>query len=127
VAPLRQAIDDGATDIVSIVCQPRDLMVQKFNWKNVVALMERDMEIVTNETVNNDLDHCEEINQILKQFPGPHQNGPLKGKRNINLLDIRPDKPVELDLEDFDINQIKTAMEQGWMTAQKARENCTWM
>ena len=127
VAPLSRAINDGATDIISVVCQPRDLKKQKFNWKDVVGLMNRDMDIVTNETVNNDLDHCHEINEILKQFPEPHSDGPLKGKKHINLLDIRPEAPVELDLENFNPEQIRKALEQGWHTSQKARQNCDWI
>jgi NTE family protein len=127
VAPLSQAINDGATDIISVVCEPRDLKTMNFNSRDVIALMSRDMDIVTNETVNNDLDQCEEINQILKKYQGPHAEGPLKGKKHINLLDIRPDEPVKLDLENFNFLEIRAAMEQGWITAQKKRKKCDWL
>ena len=127
VAPLRQAIDNDATDIICIVCQPKKLQAKKIKVGNVVALMERDMDIVTNETVNNDLDHCDEINEILKHFPGQPTSGPLKDKRHINLLVIRPSEPVDLNLEDFNPKQIRRALEQGWNTSQQARNNCDWL
>ena len=127
VAPLSQAIKDGATQIICVICQPRVLSPRQSGWKNAVELMERDMDIVTNETVNNDVDQCQEINELLKQFPQLTDAGPLKGKRHIDLLEIRPAAAIELELENFDSDQIRQALKQGWETSRQARQNCSWL
>ncbi|MFQ5653068.1 MAG: patatin-like phospholipase family protein [bacterium] len=121
VAPLRQAIVDGATEIYCILCQPEVLLRSQFNRKNAVELMEREVTIVTNETVNNDLELCQKINALLREHPELADSGPLQGKRPIDLRIIRPDKPIELELETFDSEQILAAMKDGWKKAQEVR------
>lgn len=123
VAPLRQAIRDGATEIICILCQTKDIKMEKFNRKNVIELMGRLTEIVTNETVNNDIEHCEQINDLLELTPAPPANSPLHGKRKIDVKVIRPPKPIELELENFDSAQILKALKFGWRTSQKERRD----
>ena len=110
-----------------VICQLQVLSPRQSGWKNAVELMERDMDIVTNETVNNDVDLCQEINELLKQFPQLSAAGPLKGKRHIDLLEIRPAAAIELELENFNSDQIRQALKRGWDTSQQARQNCAWL
>jgi NTE family protein len=127
VAPLERAIKENANRIVCVVCQPQKLEKQARRCKNAVDLMNRDMDIVTNETVNNDLERCIQINDILNWLPKKPAAGPLKGKRVIELLDIRPCSEVDLDLTAFDCNQIRRAFEQGWNASSSARKRAKWI
>ncbi|MGH7492390.1 MAG: patatin-like phospholipase family protein [bacterium] len=103
VAPLRQAIADGADEIICILCQPENLQRAQINHKNVIELGDQLMAIIANETATNDFEHCEKINELLRDIQQPITSGPLKGKRHIKLNVIRPSKPVGLDLEKFDL------------------------
>ena len=123
IAPLRQAIHDGATDIICILCQTKDLKREKFNHRNVLELMERLTGIVTNETVNNDIEHFEQINTLLDQIPAPPTDSLLSKKRKIDVKVIRPPEPVKLELENFNPTQIRAALLFGWETSQKERAN----
>lgn len=125
VAPLSRAIDDGADEIICILCQPENMQRAQFNCKDIIKLGEQLMAIVTNETVKNDVKHCEQINDLLRGIPQPITSGPLKGKRHIELKVIRPSDPVDLDLEKFDPIKIKSALTVGWDTSQKARTGVT--
>ncbi len=117
IAPLSQAINDGATEIYCIVCQPKELNLSNFNRKNAIKLMERETAIVSNETVNNDIDRCFEVNEILRM---DGTNG-FKNKRHIDLTVVRPLESIKLDLEKFDTEQIRSAMKNGWERSQEER------
>lgn len=121
VAPLQRAIKDGIEEIFCIICQPRELKRKKFNHKIALDLMDRLMSITTNETVNNDIDRCLEINDVIKHISQPITKGPMKGKRDIKLDVIRPPEPVKLKLTTFTFDEIKKALEYGWSESQKLR------
>jgi NTE family protein len=127
VAPLERAIKDRAGRIVCVVCQPKKLGQQARRCKNAIDLMNRDMDIVTNETVNNDLERCIQINNILKWQKRKPAAGPLRDKRFIELLDVRPASEVALDLMAFDSRQIRRAFEQGWNASVSARKRVKWI
>ena len=57
VAPLKRAIDDGAQEIICVVCQPESLQGVSFLPGNLADFALRLMDIVTNELVNNDRVH----------------------------------------------------------------------
>ncbi len=121
VAPLHRAIKDGADEIYCILCQPKELTRKSFDHKSALKLMDRLMSITTNETVNNDIDHCLEINEIVDQMSQPITSGPMKGKRNIKLMVIRPPQPIDLNLTTFTQGEIKKALQYGWSESQKKR------
>ena len=121
VAPLKSAIDDGANQIYCILCQTEDTGQTDFNPKNPIELMDRLMGIMTNETINNDIRHCEEINDILAGVPHPVTEGPLRGKHHVDLKIIRPPEPIDLNLETFTSEKIEKALKYGWAESQKLR------
>jgi len=123
VAPLREAIKDGADEIMIIVCMPEDLGGASFNRKNVFELVERFMDIVENEIVNNDIRECDAINQFTPPDGVPLTDGPFKGKRYIKLTIIRPDNPIAIDLENFTPEDIKNAISTGHSKAKEILES----
>jgi len=111
VAPLQHAIDKGAEQIVCICCHPKDVQNADLEWGNILKYIDRNMAIMTNETVNTDIAECQRVNELLKEFG---KTGSLKDKRSIELAVIRPEKSLPIHLDEFDQKDIKECFERGW-------------
>ncbi len=114
VAPLQHAIDKGAEQIVCICSHPKDIQNADLEWGNILKYIDRNMAIMTNETVNTNIAECQRVNELLKEFG---KTGSLKDKRSIDLAVIRPEKELPIDLETFDHEDIRDCFERGWETA----------
>ncbi len=110
VAPLKKAIDDGATKIICIACDPLKTGSARISG-NIMELGNRLMEIVVNELVNDDIKVFERVNQMAGT-PGPDKN-----HRKVNLTVIRPTQPLDIDLESFTEADISEALEAGHAAA----------
>ena len=119
VAPLARAIKEGAEKIIVIACQSKNLELVDVNHRNALELSDRLMAIATNELVNNDIEYCQFINKIVSSANVNSAKGPFAKKRFIDLIVIRPDKPLKIDLEKFTPTDIALAIELG---RQKAEE-----
>lgn len=104
VAPIRQAIQDGATDIVLLACHSADLFNGDiFSPRNVISLMERVRNITVNQLVNNDIDWAENY----------AERSSLRG-HPIRLKVIRPVSPLALDLQHFTSDDISRLIVEGY-------------
>jgi NTE family protein len=112
IAPLKQAIDLGATRIVCAVCEPESVgpLEVGFNKGDVLHLVSRVMAIVTNEILQNDIEWFLEVNQQVRANPGQPM---LVGKRYIPILVIRPSRPIRVTLEKFTPADIVWMIDQG--------------
>lgn len=106
VAPVREAIDDGATEIVCIACHAKRVFNESFNYRNLLNLMERVKDITVNQIVNNDLAWAERFVEREK----------LRGHA-FNLTVIRPTEPLRLNLQKFTSNDIARLIAQGYEAA----------
>ncbi|WAC09688.1 patatin-like phospholipase family protein [Dyadobacter pollutisoli] len=104
VAPVRQAIDDGATEIVLIAChspllyQPEDI-----NTRNLITLIERVRDITVNQIVNSNILWAESyVDRSI-----------LRGKP-MKLTVIRPIAPLFLDLQHFNSDDISRLIIEGY-------------
>jgi NTE family protein len=146
VAPFRRAIEEGADEVVCIVCQPEKMQGASFNVGNFFKIVPRLMDIVTNELVNNDLQRFQKVNdwvdayeqfklRLLDKFQkyGLKQNETdtiakelhtLFGSkyRHIEITIIRPQNEIVMDLLHFTSKEIRQAVEYGRDTAEKALE-----
>ena len=112
VAPLKRACNEGAENIVSIVCQPEKEKSMSFNPGDLFVLSERLMDIVTNELVNNDLKRFHSVNEVVLEHKSL-LDGPLAGKRHIPIVHIRPESTIELNLETFTSAEIEKVLMMG--------------
>lgn len=103
VAPLREAIDDGATELVCIACHAKRIFNESFNHRNLLNLMERVKDITVNQIVNNDIAWAERFVDREK----------LRG-RSFSLTVIRPTKPLSLNLQKFASDDIGKLIVQGY-------------
>ncbi|MEZ0608824.1 patatin-like phospholipase family protein [Fibrella sp. WM1] len=106
VAPVREAIDDGATEIVCIACHAKRVFNEAFNYRNLLSLMERVKDITVNQIVNNDIAWAERFVEREK----------LRG-HSFSLTVIRPTVPLTLNLQQFDSNDISKLIVQGYEAA----------
>lgn len=113
VAMLGRAIDEGADEIVVILCQPEKVSGIEFDAGNLVQFMTRLMNIVVNEIVNNDIARAKKVNQFAEEYGSPVPDGPFQGKRLVKVTVIRPAKEPAIELDDFDTQQIRDAIENG--------------
>ena len=103
VAPLRVAIEDGATDIACVACHAKRIYNEKFNYRNLLNLMDRVKDITVNQLVNNDIAWAERFAER------EHLHG-----RNLHLTIIRPNEPLNLNLMKFNSDDIGRMIVQGY-------------
>ncbi len=120
VAPLKKAIDWGASEIVVVavdtkkiggmaICAPRAPFLDQAG---------RLMDIVVNEILNNDIDMCMKINQFIDEIPNP--TGKLAEMKKITLTEIRPETTLNIDIEKFTPGDIAELIEAGKKAAEAA-------
>ncbi len=103
VAPLRVAIEDGATEIACVACHAKRVYNEKFNYRNLLNLMDRVKDITVNQLVNNDIAWAERFVE-REHFHG----------RPLNLTVIRPTEPLSLNLMKFTSDDIGRMIVQGY-------------
>lgn len=114
VAPIKKAISDGATEIICIACHTRNIDGGYFPYGNLLALVDRVMDIAVNECLNADLDWAEFRNECLPMDGSEGEFGILKGQKRINLKIIRPQKTLNIDIQDFDKEDIQRLIFLGY-------------
>ena len=114
VAPIRKAMNDGATEIVCIACHTRNIEGGDFPYGNLLALVDRVMDIAVNECLNADLDWAEFRNECLPMDGSEGEFGILKGQSRIKLKIIRPQKPLNIDIQGFDQEDIQRMILLGY-------------
>ncbi|MCB9335835.1 MAG: patatin-like phospholipase family protein [Flavobacteriales bacterium] len=123
VAPLKSVIDKGADEIVIILCQSEELSSKNFNTGKLTHLASRIMDIVVNETVNNDIAKMQYINELVPDDEMEIKNGIHSGKKKIKYRIIRPSKELIVKIDQFKKQDIEKMIALGEVTAFKSE----WM
>ncbi len=105
VAPLKAALEDGATEIVCVACHAEHIYNEPVNYRNLFKLLDRVKDINVNQIVNSDIAWA----QAYVEKEG------LKG-RQLNLTVIRPHEPLHLDMLKFNSDDIVRLIVQGYQT-----------
>jgi len=125
VAPFGKAINEGADEIVGVCCQSEKLDNVPYNYRDLIVLVDKVMDIVVTEIVNNDIKMINKINALIDEHPG-HQ-GSLHAKyKHIDSLIIRPDKQLYIDIESFKQADIISLMNKGYEDAKTKLDGKTW-
>ncbi|MBO0939895.1 patatin-like phospholipase family protein [Fibrella sp. HMF5335] len=103
VAPLREAISDGATAIMCVACHAKHIFNESFNYRNLLNLVERVKDITVNQIVNNDIAWAERF--VERETSRGHP---------FELTVIRPTEPLYLNLQKFNSNDISKLIVQGY-------------
>lgn len=110
IAPLKKAIDDGATDIYVLLCSPTQIKPLEKKYTNILDVAMRTIDIMTNEILLNDIKYATKINEIIKK------TGSFEDKRQVNIYLIAPLTPV-IDTLEFSPVKIKKGIEYGYQLA----------
>ena len=104
VTPIRQAIEDGATDIVLVACHSRETPSNNtFYYRSLLKLVDRMNDMAVNQFENNEIDWA--MSYTEKET--------LKGNP-ISLKVIRPQESLALDLLSFNQDDIASLIVQGF-------------
>jgi NTE family protein len=104
VAPVRQAIEDGATEIVLIACHsPLLYQPEGLNTRNLITLIERVRDITVNQIVNSNIAWAESY----------VDRSNLRGTP-MKITVIRPATPLFLDLQHFNSDDISRLIIEGY-------------
>lgn len=93
VAPLQKAIQDGATEVVVIACHTEMIEGGDFDSGDLLALVDRVMNIAVNEILNADL---------------------RMQRSEVKLRIIRPKQPLSIDIQHFTKMDIRRMLEMGY-------------
>ena len=93
MAPLQKAIQDRATEVVVIACHTEMIEGGDFDSGDLLALVDRVMDIAVNEILNADL---------RESSPG------------VQLKIIRPLQPLSIDIQRFTKMDIRRMLETGY-------------
>jgi NTE family protein len=99
VAPLQKAIQDGATEVVVIACHTEMIEGGDFDSGDLLALVDRVMDIAVNEILNADL-----------QRP----------RTDVKVQIIRPSQPLSIDIQRFTKMDIRRMLEMGYVQGKQA-------
>ena len=99
VAPLQKAIQDGATEVVVIACHTEMIEGGDFDSGDLLALVDRVMDIAVNEILNADL-----------QLP----------RSDVKVQIIRPAQPLSIDIQRFTKMDIRRMLEMGYVQGKQA-------
>ena len=121
VASLKSVIEKGAEEIVIILCQSEQLSSKNFHTGKLMHLVSRVMDIVVNETVNNDIARMKDVNAIVPKSSGIVKRGVHEGKRKIKFKIIRPQKELIVKIDQFKQQDIEEMIELGKVTAKESK------
>jgi NTE family protein len=112
IAPLKQAIELGATRVICALCQTVGVapVEPHFNRGDAFHLVSRVVAIISNEILRNDIETFLEVNHQILIDGGQTM---VAGKRYIPILVIRPLVPIPFDVENFTPADIARMIEQG--------------
>jgi len=116
-APLKTAIDNGATEIIVIATLPETLDYYDGNLGNVMEYADRLMEIIVNNTLNDDLKEVERINGICRRWIPADSHTNAADKREIGIKVIRPATQIKISLDSFTEKDIARTIDEGYATA----------
>lgn len=119
VAPLKSVIEKGAEEIVIILCQSEELTEKNFNTGKLMHLVSRIMDIIVNETVNNDIARMQDINCQVPKNSDIIKRGIHSGKKRIKFKIIRPTKELVVKIDKFKKKDIQKMIEQGRLFAER--------
>ncbi len=105
VSPIKKAVDDGANHIVCISCHMESIEGGHFDSGDLLALVDRVMDIAVNEILNADIKEV------------------MISNTTIDIQSIRPPQPLTIDIQNFNKTDIRRMLELGYQVGQDIKIN----
>lgn len=119
VAPLKYAIQDGATDITVIACSNPDLpdlWQEPGGVGSLFKYVKRAIDVRSNEMVHDDFRECGLKNELAKQS---------EKYQHVNVRIIRPSEPLGTESLHFSPEQARRLIDLGYEDAKRAASSVT--
>jgi NTE family protein len=118
-APLKIAFEKGASEIICVSNSPEHVGAIDVKCNKPFKYIERLLDIILNNSLNNDIREAELINMISPEDGSPIESGVNKGKRRIPITVIRPDSPINVDITDFNEYDVNNMLNLGYNDAKQ--------
>jgi NTE family protein len=105
VAPIKKAVEDGASNIICISCHMESIEGGHFDSGDLLALVDRVMDIAVNEILNADIKEV------------------MISNTTIDIQSIRPPQPLTIDIQNFNKMDIRRMLELGYQVGQDSKIN----
>ena len=105
VSPIKKAVEDGANHIVCISCHMESIEGGHFDSGDLLALVDRVMDIAVNEILNADIKEV------------------MISNTTIDIQSIRPPQPLTIDIQNFNKMDIRRMLELGYQVGQDIKIN----
>lgn len=105
VSPVKKAVDDGASHIICINCHMESIEGGHFDSGDLLALVDRVMDIAVNEILNADIKEV------------------MISNTTIDVHSIRPSQPLTIDIQNFNKTDIRRMIELGYQVGQDIKIN----
>jgi NTE family protein len=105
VSPIKKAVEDGANHIVCISCHMESIEGGHFDSGDLLALVDRVMDIAVNEILNADIKEV------------------MISNTTIDIQSIRPPQPLTIDIQNFNKMDIRRMLELGYQVGQDSKIN----
>ena len=105
VSPIKKAVEDGANHIVCISCHMESIEGGHFDSGDLLALVDRVMDIAVNEILNADIKEV------------------MISNTTIDIQSIRPLQPLTIDIQNFNKMDIRRMLELGYQVGQDSKIN----
>jgi NTE family protein len=103
VAPIKKAVEDGASNIICISCHMESIEGGHFDSGDLLALVDRVMDIAVNEILNADIKEV------------------MISNTTIDIQSIRPPQPLTIDIQNFNKMDIRRMLELGYQVGQDSK------
>jgi len=125
VAPFGKAINEGADEIIGVCCQSEKLDNVAYNYRDLLGLVDKIMDIIVTEIVNNDVKMIDTINELIHEHPG-HEGSHHSKYKHVENTVIRPDKQINIDIVNFTQADIINLMNKGYEDAKLKLIGRSW-
>jgi len=113
VAPIGDAINRGAREMVVIVCQPEHFAPQAIDPHNPLQLAGRLMDIVTDGIIRADLKQVEQVNRQVRFHGADSARALLKPYEEIKWKLIQPPDEIRVQIDQFTPKDIQDMIDYG--------------
>lgn len=103
VAPIKKSVEDGASNIICISCHMESIEGGHFDSGDLLALVDRVMDIAVNEILNADIKEV------------------MISNTTIDIQSIRPPQPLTIDIQNFNKMDIRRMLELGYQVGQDSK------
>jgi NTE family protein len=121
VAPIKKAVEDGASQIICISCHMDSIEGGHFDSGDLLALVDRVMDIAVNEILNLDIREVMISNERLPNKDLLSKRSKDKGQTKIDIQSIRPPQPLTIDIQNFNKLDIRRMLELGYQVGRDVK------